>query len=799
MTEQLIYNLRTQLFDDISIEKQLVDTILKDEFPKQIDFIDNVKELQTNRNAQGNFYPLLDTNFYYFIIENASKIRNIIKEVQMDSKPYALTFFGLETLRTKYLLTTHSGYKESIENFWIRISLFIWQNDLYKFKNMYRNLRQGKYIPATPTLFNAGCVNSQLASCFLLGTIDSIDGIFDTVKEVAKISKMSGGIGLHIHKIRSNGSYVYGTNGKSNGLVPLLKVFNDVARYIDQGGKRNGSFAIYLEPWHADIFDFLSLKKNIGSDEIRARDLFYGLWMPDLFMERVYDDDYWYLMNPSESKGLSKVYGKEFEELYETYVMDGKYVKKIKARELWLEILRVQIETGSPYMLYKDACNSLSNQKNIGTIESSNLCTEIIQYSDEKEISVCNLSSISLPNFLSPNEKADSLKNIEIIVKENCPYCCLTKYFLRENNLEYKEFRYDSPRALLLLQETNNGNLTYPQIYTNKKLIGGFTELWNLYLKPEFNFLKFSESVMDVVENLNRVIDLNKYPLEKCAYSNMKNRPMGIGVQGLSDCYNQMLIPYDSEEAQKLNREIFETLYYFALTKSNELARENGKTYESYIGSPLSKGMFHFDMYPKGKEYPYKLKYDWNLLRQNIKEHGVYNSLLIAMMPTASTSQILGNTESFEPLTSNFYLRRTLSGEFYVINRCLQNLLKGMNLWTDGIRDKLLFYKGSVQNMEELPYTLREVFRTVWEIPQKNLIDMAADRAYFIDQSQSLNIYLTNPSIELLNKVHFYGYKKGLKTGSYYIRTRALTSGQNFSLSSEREKELEMECENCSA
>lgn len=794
MTEEVLYNLRNQLYEDESIERELVSLIMKKEMDENnIDFIENVKLLQMNKNSRGNIYPLLDKNFYYFIIENSEKIRICIEKVRKTTEHYELTYFGLETLRLKYFLGTHYGYKESLENFWIRISLYLWQNNFDKFMDMYANLRQGNYVPATPTLFNSGVVNAQLASCFLLGTSDSIDGIFDSVKDVAKISKMSGGIGLHVHDIRCNGSYVYGTNGKSNGLVPLLKVFNDVARYVDQGGKRNGSFAIYLEPWHPDIFEFLNLKKNIGSDEIRARDLFYGLWVPDLFMKKVYQNDDWYLMNPCDSKGLSEVYGEEFEGLYNEYVLDKKFVKKVKARDLWVEILRVQIETGSPYMLYKDSCNKLSNQKNLGVIKSSNLCTEIIQYSDENEISVCNLSSIALPKFLSRNVKADSLENVEIIVKEDCAFCALAKYFLKKNGIVYTELDKDSCYGILKYSATN----TYPQIFSNDTYLGGFHELWHQYLKPCFNFNSFSKIVMDVVDNLNQVIDKNKYPLEKCKTSNLKNRPMGIGIQGLADVFSQMLISYDSEEAKQLNRDIFETMYFFALKKSNQIAQMKGHPYETYEGSPLSKGIFHFELFDQDKKYPYKLKYDWNLLRQNIKEHGVYNSLLIAMMPTASTSQILGNTESFEPLTSNFYLRRTLSGEYYVINRHLQNLMKEMNLWNQDTKDKLLFFKGSIQKFEEIPVFLRNVFRTVWEIPQKSLIDMSMDRGYFIDQSQSFNIYLTNPNIELLNKIHFYGWKKGLKTGCYYIRTRAITSGQNFTISYEKEKELE--CENCSA
>ena len=719
----------------------------------------------------------------------------MVQEVQSSTQLYDISYFGLETLKNKYLLKTHDGYKESIDNFFIRVSLYIWQSNLINFQKMYANLRQGLYLPATPTLFNAGCKMSQLASCFLMGNSDSIEGIFESVKETAKISKLSGGVGLHVHTIRGNGSYIYGTNGTSNGIIPMLKVYNDTARYVDQGGgKRNGSFAIYLEPWHSDILPFLSLKKNIGSDEVRARDLFYALWVPNLFMEKVKNNEDWYLMNPSVSVNLSKVHGVEFNKLYEKYVSEGKYVEKIKARELWVEICRMQIETGSPYILYKDNCNSLSNQKNLGTIQSSNLCCEIIQYSDDKEVAVCNLSSIALPKFLDQNVRKDSLRNVVLVTKENCFYCHLAKYFLEENQIEYQTYPHDSATGENLMEKTSG--TTYPQIFSEGKSIGGFTELWKNYLQPVFNYDKLGQIVGDIVENLNEVIDRNMYPLEKCEKSNKRHRPMGIGVQGLADVYNQLLIPYDSEQAKQMNRDIFETMYFFALKRSCSLSKIKGP-YETFEGSPLSQGLFHFDLYGEKNKYPYKMKYHWDSLRSEIRQHGVRNSLLIALMPTASTSQISGNTESFEPLTSQYYLRRTLNGEFYVINRFLQNLLKACNLWNQEMKEKLIYYKGSIQMIPEIPNMIKEVFRTVWEISQKNLIDMASERQYFVDQSQSFNIYLNNPSIELLNKIHFYGYQKKLKTGSYYIRTRAITSGQNFFISSEREKQLE--CESCSA
>ena len=794
MTEQLIYKLKTQIYESDSIEKELVSLLKENEF-LDVNFLENVKILQNNHNRIGEKYPLLDENFYFFILENEKKILQLVQEVQSSTQLYDISYFGLETLKNKYLLKTHDGYKESIDNFFIRVSLYIWQSNLINFQKMYANLRQGLYLPATPTLFNAGCKMSQLASCFLMGNSDSIEGIFESVKETAKISKLSGGVGLHVHTIRGNGSYIYGTNGTSNGIIPMLKVYNDTARYVDQGGgKRNGSFAIYLEPWHSDILPFLSLKKNIGSDEVRARDLFYALWVPNLFMEKVKNNEDWYLMNPSVSVNLSKVHGLEFNKLYEKYVSEEKYVEKIKARELWVEICRMQIETGSPYILYKDNCNSLSNQKNLGTIQSSNLCCEIIQYSDDKEVAVCNLSSIALPKFLDKNVRKDSLRNVVLVTKENCFYCHLAKYFLEENQIEYQTYPHDSATGENLMEKTSG--TTYPQIFSEGKSIGGFTELWKNYLQPVFNYDKLGQIVGDIVENLNEVIDRNMYPLEKCEKSNKRHRPMGIGVQGLADVYNQLLIPYDSEQAKQMNRDIFETMYFFALKRSCSLSKIKGP-YETFEGSPLSQGLFHFDLYGEKNKYPYKMKYHWDSLRSEIRQHGVRNSLLIALMPTASTSQISGNTESFEPLTSQYYLRRTLNGEFYVINRFLQNVLKACNLWNQEMKEKLIYYKGSIQMIPEIPNMIKEVFRTVWEISQKNLIDMASERQYFVDQSQSFNIYLNNPSIELLNKIHFYGYQKLLKTGSYYIRTRAITSGQNFFISSEREKQLE--CESCSA
>lgn len=793
LEDQKIYDLKTQIYENEEKDKELCSMILKKDFDESISFLENIHKLQLNKNRLGVLHPLLDSKFYFFIIENATKIMSIIEHVQKTSTMYQLTYFGLETLRNKYLLTTHTKYQESIDFFFVRVALYIWQDNLTNFEIMYRNMREGKFIPATPTLFNSGCVNSQLASCFLLGNSDSIEGIFDSVKECAKISKLSGGIGLHVHNIRANGSYIYGTNGTSNGLVPMLRVYNDVARYVDQGGgKRNGSFAIYLEPWHADIFSFLNLKKNIGTEEVRARDLFYALWIPNLFMEKIMKNEDWYLMNPSTCPNLSKVHGLEFENLYHHYVQSEMYEQKIKARDLWVEICRMQIETGSPYILYKDHCNQLSNQKNLGTIQSSNLCCEIVEYSDENEIAVCNLSSIALPKFLERNQKMDSLTDLIVITKENCSYCLLAKYFLQKHNISYQEYDQQST----YVNEQDLSITSFPHIISHGKHLGGFQELWFQYLQPIFNFEKLGEIVQHVTENLNEVIEKNKYPLDKCKHSNLKHRPIGIGVQGLADVFHQLLISYDSDQAKQLNRMIFETLYYFSLKQSCMIAKEKGP-YSSFPNSPISQGQFHFDLYDREHQYPYEFTYDWSALREEIKTHGTRNSLLCALMPTASSSQILANTESFEPLTSNFYVRRTLNGEFYVINRLLQNILRGIGIWNQDLKDKMIYYKGSIQQIKEIPIFLKQVFKTVWEISPKNLIDMSADRGYFIDQSQSFNIYLENPTIKMLNQIHFYGYKRMLKTGSYYVRTRAITSGQNFYLSSEKEQELE--CDNCSS
>ena len=636
----------------------------------------------------------LSVDYYNFILINHEYIESIIDY----SRDYLIDYFGFKTLERAYLIKSNGKIVERIQHLWMRVAIQIHAPNLEKIKETYNGLSTKEFIHATPTLYNAGTNRPQLSSCFLLGMEnDSIEGIFNTLKDCANISKWAGGIGLHIHNIRAQGSHIKGTNGTSNGIVPMLKVFNNTARYVDQGGgKRNGSFAIYLEPWHADIETFLDLRKNHGEEEMRARDLFYALWIPDLFMEKVEKNEDWYLMCPDISKGLSDVYGDEFKTLYERYVSINRYIKKVSARELWFKILDSQMETGTPYMLYKDACNSKSNQKNLGTIKSSNLCCEIVEYSDSNESAVCNLASISLSSMV-------------------------------ENTI--------------------------------------------------FDYSKLYRVTQILTENLNKIIDVNYYPTDKTENSNKRNRPIGIGVQGLADTFALMNLPFDSNEAMEVNTLIFETMYYASLEKSMELAKET-LPYETYAGSPLSKGIFQFDMW----NIKPSNRYDWSKLRENIMLHGVKNSLCIAPMPTASTSQILSNNECFEPFTSNIYTRRTLAGEFVVINKHLMKELVTLNIWNTKIKDKIIENKGSVQNITEIPDYIKRKYKIVWEIPMKHIINMARDRGAFICQSQSMNLWIEEPNYKILTSMHLYSWKCGLKTGLYYLRRKAKHHAQQFTI-----------------
>lgn len=658
-------------------------------------FSETMKDLYTYIDPKtGKQAPLLADDVWAVIEKNAELLDSTI----IYDRDFGYDFFGFKTLEKSYLLKLNGKVVERPQHMLMRVSVGIHKEDIESAMETYNLMSERWFTHATPTLFNSGTPKPQLSSCFLLTMKgDSIDGIYDTLKQTALISQSAGGIGLSIHNVRATGSYIRGTNGTSNGIVPMLRVFNDTARYVDQGGgKRKGSFAIYLEPWHADIFEFLDLKKNHGKEELRARDLFYAMWIPDLFMKRVEAEGEWSLFCPNECPGLADTYGAAFEILFKKYENEGRQRKTIKARELWSAILESQVETGTPYMLYKDACNEKSNQKNLGTIKSSNLCTEIIEYTAPDEVAVCNLASIALPRFV------------------------------------------------------NNGT---------------------------FDHQKLFDITYVATKNLNKIIDINYYPVPEARNSNLRHRPIGLGVQGLADAFILLGYPFESEEARLLNREIFETIYYAALTASKDLAKINGP-YSSYEGSPISKGEFQFDMWNVKPTD----RWEWDVLREEILKHGVYNSLLLAPMPTASTSQILGNNECFEPYTSNIYTRRVLSGEFIVVNKHLLRDLVKLNLWNSEIKNRIVAANGSVQEIAEIPEQIKEVYKTVWEIKQRAVIDMAADRGAFIDQSQSLNLFIQDPNFAKLSSMHFYAWKKGLKTGMYYLRTKAATDAIKFTV-----------------
>jgi len=672
----------------------------KKSFSETMKDLYNYIDPKTNQKA-----PLLADDVFHIVWEN----RELLDSSIIYDRDFGYDYFGFKTLEKSYLLKLEGHVAERPQHMLMRVAIGIHKNDVEAAIETYNLMSERWFTHATPTLFNAGTPKPQLSSCFLLMMEDdSIDGIYNTLKNCAKISQSAGGIGLSMHNIRATGSYIRGTNGTSNGIVPMLRVFNDTARYVDQGGgKRKGSFAIYLEPWHADIFDFLELKKNHGKEELRARDLFYALWISDLFMNRVEADGEWSLFCPNEAPGLGDCYGKEFEELYTRYEQEGKARRTIKAQELWFAILESQIETGTPYMLYKDACNEKSNQKNLGTIKSSNLCTEIIEYTAKDEIAVCNLASIALPRFV---------------------------------------------------------------------------------INGVFDHQRLFDITYVVTKNLNKVIDINYYPVEATRKSNMRHRPIGIGVQGLADAFIMLRYPFESDEAKQLNKEIHETIYYAAMTASKDLAKRDG-TYETYEGSPVSQGIFQFDMWGVTPSS----RWEWDVLREEVKKYGVRNSLLLAPMPTASTSQILGNNECFEPYTSNIYTRRVLSGEFPIVNKHLLKDLVKLGLWDDSMKNKIIADNGSVQNIPEIPEALKEIYKTVWEIKQRSLIDMAADRGAFICQSQSLNMFIDNPNFAKLTSMHFYAWKKGLKTGMYYLRSKSAADAIKFTVDASYMKKPELE------
>jgi ribonucleoside-diphosphate reductase alpha chain len=712
-------------------------------------FIKVMEELYLFQDNHGNHSPLLSHETWLNIAKNAEELENMI----VHDRDYLIDYFGFKTLERAYLFRVNNIIKERIQHMWLRVSVGIHGDNMKLVKETYDLMSQKYFTHATPTLFNAGTPRPQLSSCYLIAMEeDSLEGIFNTLKDCARISKWAGGIGLHIHNIRASNTLIRGTNGKSSGIVPMLKVFNDTARFINQGGKRNGSFAIYLEPWHADISDFLDMKKNHGDEEMRARDLFYAVWTPDLFMERVKENGKWSLFCPNECPGLADVYGDDFNKLYAEYENSGKARKVMNARDLWFKILDSQMETGTPYILYKDAANKKSNQQNLGTIKSSNLCVEIMEYSDDKETAVCNLASIALPAFVN--------------------------------------------------EETG-----------------------------VFDYERLHEVTKVITSNLNRVIDINFYPTEKTKRSNLFHRPIGIGVQGLADAFIMMNIAFHSDEAKKVNKDIFETIYHAALERSNEMAIErkvgmqtirkeiggrdffdlkdddyilhpnnelhhllpikreitnldndHAGAYSSFLGSPASEGRLQFDLWNVEPSD----RYNWRELKESICQHGLRNSLLIAPMPTASTSQILGYNECFEPLNSNIYSRRTLAGEFIVANKYLMNDLIKLGLWNEKIKNNILANKGSIQHLTIIPQEIRDKYKIVWEIPMKHLIDMAADRGAFICQSQSLNLWLEDPTYNTLTSMHFYSWKLGLKTGIYYLRRKAKHQAQQFTLEPEK-------------
>jgi ribonucleoside-diphosphate reductase alpha chain len=669
-------------------------------------FSETMKDMYNYVNPRnGQEAPLLSDEVFNVIQENSAFLDSHI----IYTRDFNYDYFGFKTLERSYLLKINGKIVERPQHMLMRVSVGIHLDDLKSVIETYDLMSKKFFTHATPTLFNAGTPKPQMSSCFLLAMQDdSIDGIYDTLKQTAKISQSAGGIGLSIHNVRATGSYIRGTNGTSNGIVPMLRVFNDTARYVDQGGgKRKGSFAIYIETWHADIFEFLDLKKNTGKEEMRARDLFFAMWTSDLFMKRVQEDASWTLMCPNECPGLYDVYGEEFEAMYLDYEFRGKGRKTIRARELWEKILESQIETGTPYMLYKDAANRKSNHKNLGTIRSSNLCTEIMEYTSKDEIAVCNLASISLPMFIE------------------------------------------------------NGKFDHEALYNVTKR---------------------------VTRNLNKVIDRNYYPVKEAENSNLRHRPVGLGVQGLADAFIMLRMPFTSDEAKTLNQEIFETLYFAAVTASMEMAKEEGP-YSTFEGSPMSKGEFQYNMWGM-KDEELSGRWDWASLRKEVMEHGVRNSLLVAPMPTASTSQILGNNEAFEPYTSNIYTRRVLSGEFIVVNKHLLEDLVKLGLWNETLKQEIMRHNGSVQNIDVIPQELKELYKTVWEMSMKDIIDMSRQRGYFIDQSQSLNLFMQDANYSKLTSMHFYAWQSGLKTGMYYLRTKSAVDAIKFTLNNDKKEEV---------
>ena len=824
-------------------------------------FSKTMAKLYAFKDNQSNDVPLLSATFIQVVNEYGAYFDSLIDH----SRDFLIDYFGFKTLERAYLMHINKKILERPQYMWLRVAICFHLNDLDKVKETYDLMSQKYFTHATPTLFNAGTPRPQLSSCFLIAMEnDSVDGIYNTLKECANISKWAGGIGLHIHNIRGKGSHIRGTNGTSNGIVPMLGVFNKTARYIDQGGgKRAGSFAIYIEPHHPDIEDFLDLKKNHGDEELRARDLFYAIWTSDLFMERVKDNQTWSLFCPDMTPGLSECYGDEYKKLYEEYESKNMYTKQINARDLWIKILDSQMETGTPYILYKDAINAKSNQKNLGTIKSSNLCTEITEFSNENETAVCNLASIGLTKFVK--ETMSPFNKVKVYTKDNCAWCKLMKSLLQKKNVDFEEIKLVTDEDITEFKDKFNVT-TVPQLVDDDKLIGGYTSVLNI-LRNTFDYELLHKVAKVITCNLNKIIDINFYPTEKTKRSNYYHRPIGIGVQGLADVFILMDYPFISDEAKNININIFKTIYHAALEQSMELAKirrdsirslkaafdgnewrfktdhdlcreynvhdmntaSSSKTiqnellitellkecrpirreiegvttdscgaYSSFEGSPASKGILQFDLWDIDPAKDSTIKYDWETLKEKIKKYGLRNSLLVAPMPTASTSQILGNNECFEPLTSNIYSRRTLAGEFILANKYLIKELIDLDIWNEDIKNNIILNKGSVQYIEQIPQALKEKYKIVWEIPMRHLIDMSKDRGAYICQSQSLNLWMEDPDAKSLTNMHFYGWKSGLKTGIYYLRRKPRHQPQQFTIepekkSSNRSTELDNE------
>lgn len=739
--EKLCYGLNPALVDPIDIAKKVIEGLFDGVTTSELDTLaaETAASLTTkhpdyaslaSRIAVSNLHKNTTKSFtdtmrklHQYVDPKIGKPASLIADDVMEivesnaslldstiiyDRDFSFDYFGFKTLEKSYLLKLDGVIAERPQHMFMRVAVGIHKTDMDSVIKTYNLISERWFTHATPTLFNAGTPKPQMSSCFLLTMKDdSIDGIYDTLKQTAKISQSAGGIGISIHNVRATGSYISGTNGTSNGIVPMLRVFNDTARYVDQGGgKRKGAFAIYLEPWHADVFDFLELRKNHGKEEMRARDLFLALWICDLFMQRVEADEEWSLFCPHEAPGLHECHGEEFNRLYTKYEQEGRARRTVKAQELWFAILDAQVETGTPYLLYKDAANAKSNQQNLGTIKCSNLCTEIIEYTSADEVAVCNLASLALPRFI---------------------------------------------------------------------------------INDAFDHQKLYEVTYQVTLNLNKIIDHNYYPVEEARNSNLRHRPIGIGVQGLADAFILLRMPFESDEAQQLNKEIFETIYFAAMTASKDLALKEG-AYETFKGSPLSQGKFQFDLW---NVKPESERWDWENLRLDVMNHGVRNSLLLAPMPTASTSQILGNNECFEPYTSNIYTRRVLSGEFIVVNKHLLKDLVSLGLWNKDMKNKIIMANGSIQDIPEIPSEIKALYKTVWEIKMRTIIDMAADRGAYICQSQSLNLFINSPNTSKLTSMHFYAWKKGLKTGMYYLRTQAASQAVKFTVENQAGKNME--------